>query len=790
MKRLGFLILLLLLFFSIRLNAVVRAVNSFDITLTAGQVYTEPLSSLFYTDIGQVKVIVRPDTLAYMQDNNLVIKASKSQGFDNLFLKAVNERGETAQTIISVFYKAKNKGYKFVYAGKSTDSVFVAGEFNGWNSTKDKLQFLNGQFEKVLDLVPGRYQYKFVVNGNWIADTANKNRVRNSFGGYNSLAIAGNPEGRISDFTTYDTGDRGKRITLVYQKNSFGQLAQAFVIFNNLLVRDTSILNDGNSRVFLTIQLPVIPVKSILKVFGVDTAGRISKVEKFVLNDSSAFVWQDAVIYFAMTDRFFNGDKSNDTPIKDPDLAKKANYMGGDWEGIIKKIDAGYFTDLGINVIWISPVNNNPSIAYRDALPPHRKFSGYHGYWPTSETKLEEHFGTPSKLKELMQDAHKHNIKIMLDLVAHHIVKNSELYKQHPDYFGSVYTAQGETNIRLFDKYPLTTWFDWFLPTFDFVHNKKAVDYMTDKAIYLVRTYDFDAFREDAVKHIPHNFWKELKRKLVEDIGLPDNRKILQIGETIDSRERIERYVNNDELDGQFDFPLYWSIRNVFAFGTGNFNDLNNELNASEQVYGDNPFMSDFLGNHDFPRFISYAAGQVSPNSNGKEIGWKNPPTVPGEDAYKKMYLAFSFILTQPRVPMIYYGDEIGMPGAGDPDNRRMMKFKNLAKVQVDLKRKVTRLLKMREQNRALRYGKRTTLSVGPDYYVYADYYFKNIIITALNRADSPKAVGITIPSYMYAHSKYISLIDGTKYSAGGDTGGKQLNIIIPAQSSLFLKGL
>ncbi len=126
--------------------------------------------------------------------------------------------------------------------------------------------------------------------------------------------------------------------------------------------------------------------------------------------------WYDAIIYSLMIDRFNNGDPSNDNPINHDSLFKPANYNGGDLQGIINKINEGYFNLLGINTVWISPIVDNTNNAYMEYPPPHRYYTGYHGYWPVSFQGVEEHFGDMNLAKEFVNKSHQNDINVLLTL--------------------------------------------------------------------------------------------------------------------------------------------------------------------------------------------------------------------------------------------------------------------------------------------------------------------------------------------------------------------------------------
>ena len=321
--------------------------------------------------------------------------------------------------------------------------------------------------------------------------------------------------------------------------------------------------------------------------------------------------------------------------------------------------------------------------------------------------------------------------------------------------FGTLDLPGGRKNIRLFDEYPLTTWFDNFNPTFDFEKNLDAQDYMITNAIWWIKEFNIDGFRLDAVKHVPHSFWVALRKKIREEIEIPQNKTFYMVGESISSREKIMEYVNAAELDGQFDFPLYWAIRDAFAWETQGYDRLESELKASQKIYK-NGLMSNILGNQDFTRFATLANGDVKPNSNDKDE--KIIVNNDSADTYNKLKLAWTFIMTNPGLPMIYYGDEIGLPGKGDPNNRRMMLF-NIDNSETDLLNYISKLTKIRQDNPALRSGINKTLFVEKDIYGYKLSYFNNEVIIILNRS------GKTISKSLDLNDDWQNAFTGQKQS-------------------------
>jgi alpha-amylase len=143
-----------------------------------------------------------------------------------------------------------------------------------------------------------------------------------------------------------------------------------------------------------------------------------NKISNSNLASKTAFVWEGANIYFLLTDRFHNGDSSNDINFdRSKKTGKLRGFEGGDIKGITQKIKEGYFTNLGINVIWMTPIVEQ----IHGETDEGTGFSyGYHGYWAKDWTKIDPNFGTKEDLKELVEVAHKNGIRILLDAVINH----------------------------------------------------------------------------------------------------------------------------------------------------------------------------------------------------------------------------------------------------------------------------------------------------------------------------------------------------------------------------------
>jgi glycosidase len=263
---------------------------------------------------------------------------------------------------------------------------------------------------------------------------------------------------------------------------------------------------------------------------------------------------------------------------------------------------------------------------------------------------------------------------------------------------------------------------------------------MTDSALFMIEEYNLDGFRHDATKHIPTLFWRTLTNKIKTKFP---NKFIYQIGETFGSRELIGSYVQTGQLDGQFDFNLYFDSRNVFAKDNSNFNDLHSSLMQSFKYYGDHSLMGNITGNHDIPRFISYASNGLSFNEDEKEAGWSREVKILDTLGYNRLRMLTAFITTIPGIPIIYYGDEIGLVGAGDPDNRKKMIFNDLNNFQNKTKENLKKLLDLRNNRMSLIYGGFNLIDVTSDLYIYERNYFEEKSIVIFNKSDEIKEVTI-----------------------------------------------
>lgn len=489
------------------------------------------------------------------------------------------------------------------------------------------------------------------------------------------------------------------------------------------------------------------------------------------------FDWRDAVLYFVFVDRFFNGDPSNDGPPVSG-VETPAQFQGGDWAGVTQKIEDGYFTDLGINALWLSvPADNTDAAGIGDDG---HLYSAYHGYWPRNLDATMSRFGTLGELVALVEAAHLREIKVIVDYAMNHVHVSAPVYQQNPGWFwpldnngahcvcGDGCGWDGAEGKRC--------WFRDYLPDFNF-NVAAARNFSVDNAIQWIQDTGIDGFRLDAVKHIEDSWILDLRARVQNDIETVTQQHFYMVGETFTGdKGTIAYYVDpTTMLDGQFDFPLRNALVSHVLMRQGSMYDLDGFLAGNDGFYGAG-IMSTFIGNHDVPRSVHFAQDNPTWNdawASGKEIAWSNQPGLPGGmSAFERMANGFAILFTLPGVPLVYYGDEVGMPGAGDPDNRRFMQWSSYSAGQTFLKDRIAKLAAIRAAHPSLRRGTRTTINVGQHTLCYRLQEGSDEVYVAVNRSDGAATIG-GLPS-----GSYVDEVDGS-------THGSDVNV--PARSARIL---
>jgi glycosidase len=651
--------------------------------------------------------------------------------------------------------------------------VSVAGSFNGWNAGAHPMEGDGtGRYQCTVHLPPGTYPYKIVVDGEWLPDLSNPEQVANGFGGFNSVL--------------HLSANRSKARFLKHAYRD-GNLVFAYYPASSpppdtiIVLGDGEVISSSYNHPMLTISSED---HSLIRILGTDAAGdplppcwtRLEEGRPLGLGETDTGI-HDSFVYCLFPDRFRNGDQSNDHPFCDPGVHGMVNYQGGDLAGVYETVVSGYFDWLGVNTLWLGPLypgpegvsispldytpemrecsvpvldslllaESDPYFGHREhpikegSLPTAMAYTGYHGYWPAGDRAIEPRFGDFELMDSMVASAHERGLRVILDLVPHHVHQEHPWATAHPDWFQPLQLPDGSLNLRHWDEHRLSTWFDPFLPTLDLSAQSPAVDSVVASAAWWLTTFSLDGFRHDATKHIPHSFWRALTKGLR---NAASERKILQLGETFGSRELVGSYVTPAEMDGQFDFNLYYASRPLFCGVSGSsFHNVIRELEQSLDVFGPLHLMANITGSHDQARFVTLAQGDIPPGANERAWGWTHLATVTDPSAYRRLQLFFLFNLSIPGIPVLYYGDEIGMPGGADPDNRRFMRFGE--DLTEDEKRHLTAMRALgtiRKNTPAYAFGDLVVLHAEEKALAMARTFFNQLAIVIFNLEDEPLA--------------------------------------------------
>ncbi len=625
--------------------------------------------------------------------------------------------------------------------GRSVGSVFVAGSFNDWNATATPLSDPDGDGTWTTELLlgPGEYAHKFIVDGEWdfAGGTAIPDSVVVDFytrwdGNFeNRNLIVGDCERPAIDVVAAESDADSLRVELQFiRAANAAELNPASLQVTVGGVPFDAEVNLETGRIVIEKTEITRYGKYSVRVNAADIEGRPVEEDIYLplWVEDEPFVWQDATMYFVFTDRFRNADPSDNRPLER--VPAIANYQGGDFLGVIQAIEDGYFESMGVNLLWLSPLLDNPDTPYVSS-DGRNGFSGFHGYWPVSARRIEDRWGDSEatgeeRLRELIQVAHANGIRVMFDVVLNHVHEDHEYLDNYPDWFtAAVCRCTNDPGPCNWNSNPIGCWFIDYLPDLNY-RNHAIVEQVTEDLEYLVTEFDVDSFRVDAAKHMDHVIMRRTSLRLRDRFERGDAPPIYLVGETFtggDGHGLIMDYVNPWELDGQFDFPLLYPVRDSFAFSVS-FRNLSAARFRSEAEYGPHyEWMSPFLGNHDIPR-----TAQLIFNNGGGIDPWANVPDPMANgwnestwNIVNRMSMAFAFVLTQPGIPLIYYGDEVGLYGGADPDNRRFMpSLSSLTAPQSELLTRVQRIGRARRDYDALRRGRFVELWVDDDLFVYA----------------------------------------------------------------------
>ena len=682
----------------------------------------------------------------------------------------------------SSFYRIKSNSTEFnYYAASNVDSVEVTGEWDNW--VRHNLTYSNGIYSIDLELDPGFYCYKIIIDQtDWILDPSNGYR-KYCDGIMNSGIVVENLSN--PSISIIEESQEVLNLKLDYTAGINGsEVSQIDVhLTHNFERQNVSYTwNEDDWTFDINVDFSVILHeygKYTLNVQASDAEGRKSNDLSYPFwFEESKFDWNGALIYMIMTDRFVNGNLSND-PVSISDASQGADWYGGDFAGVISMLESNYFEELGVSALWLTPFNSGAEGSFAASDNQHR-VSAYHGYWPVNAREVDSRLGTESELKELIALAHSKGIRILNDFVINHVHEDHEYYQNqnNSDWFrdGCVLGTSGcDWTERALDGV-----FSSYMPDVNW-QNPEASEKFLDDAIWWQKEYDLDGSRIDAVKHVEPSAISNLVVKFDEELenSLTD---YYLIGETamgwsgdnlIDNLPQynaINQYMGEGGLDGQGDFVLYHAVvDNVFRFGSKDYNHLDYWTLQSQENYLEGSLMTPYLGSHDTSRLISRLdSGGNNPDNKWVEQSLPQQPT--SSSPYIKSKNAFSWLLTIPGLPVIYMGDEYGEYGGSDPDNRHPFRtYNELNSNEQELLHSIQELGMVRKNSNDLQKGTYRSVYSDNNLLVFARETSSSETIVLINSGDGSRELTLNIGSEIYYYS-YLDIRNNLTLSSVDDS--------------------
>ena len=473
-------------------------------------------------------------------------------------------------------------------------------------------------------------------------------------------------------------------------------------------------------------------------IFADNQARVLSKATEFAISvdNYERPTWvRDAVIYHIFLDRFYPGEG---VPWKKP--INLSGFFGGTLRGAIQKLD--HIQSLGCNAIWLSPLFASPT---------------HHGYDATDYYTVEPRFGTNTELIELIDKAHRRDIRVILDFVANHWSNH------HPTF----QTAQREPDSEYRAWYTWQRWPDEYtsffgvkgMPQLNLKH-KPTSDYLLDCAQHWLRK-DVDGYRLDYAPGPPHTFWADF-RQACKAVN-PD---AFLFGEVVSHSEVIASYIPH--FDGCLDFLLADALRRTFVLETSTLLEFEAFLGAHEAYFSLDFSLPAFLDNHDMTRILYLARENKA-----------------------KVRLAALVLFTLSAPPVIYNGTEVGVsqrnPLGCFEEARLPMQWGDEA--DRELLAYFQRLGELRRQFSVISSGKRKVvhLDVQNGTYAYVQTSESRIVLIALNTSRWSQTIDIPMSSWQGRDLEIVptleDLLNGNRVTVSEDS----VSISLPAQSGAFV---
>lgn len=549
---------------------------------------------------------------------------------------------------------------------------------------------------------------------------------------------------------------RGNPLLLIYGD----QLDGAQVVTNSPMakVRNTEVSANGH---YLIVQLDLLAAAQpgaialvIKSPRGETTISYPIRAHRNIADGLKGLSSTD-VIYLLMPDRFADGDPANNNPPSAPNTYDRAQpkwYHGGDLKGVREKLP--YLKDLGVTAIWMTPFWDNDNASAADA---------YHGYGAIDMYAVDEHYGSMKDVQDLVAAAHKLGLKIVFDWVANHVGPHHPWVADPPTptwFHGSVqkhlapnyeFPPMADPHASDNMKRPITD--GWFADVLADLNqdDPRVAQYLLQNSIWWAEETGLDAFRLDTFPYVPRTFWANWHKPLHQVYPRIDT-----IGENFNGDPTVVAFFLggrtvqgvNTGLNTAFDFPMMFALRDVFN-GKEKVTKIA-EVLRKDWLYPNPAQLVPMLGNHDLNRFLTEASGNLQSLKN-----------------------ATALLLTIRGIPQLYYGDEIGMSGGGDPECRRDFPggfpndpsnaFTDAGRTaeQRDVFNWTQKLLTVRQQHTALTDGKLLDLAVNDTSYIFLRDNVTDRVIVAFNTADTLRKTTITLTNLPLSSSKTFTTLAG-----------------------------
>ncbi len=646
-------------------------------------------------------------------------------------------------------------------ASVNTD-VYALGSWDDFREAVPMPRYGDGWHMTRLNLPPGEHAYFVVEDGVRKLDAYNP---LSTWRGDDEASLALVPSCQTPEVQIDSVEVQGTRVSLsgtLWAVPGGAALSSSSIQAKTDDGRSFSVLSSDPETGKFALLSPDLPRgRYALTVTAADEDGLSASAKTSAFVEPQQAAWDQGLLYQVVIDRFRGDDGA---PLAPPSTL--TSRAGGTLYGVLSELKQGTFDALGVTALWLSPVYLNPDEPRegRDGHPT----TGYHGYWPLESRQVDPKIGGEAALRAVVAEAHARGIKVLLDLVPNHVYEANPRYLEHQgtgwfneDPAPCVCGTSGcswATHIQ-------SCWFTDYLPDVRW-QDRDALSAELDDTRFWAETFGVDGFRIDAVPMMPRGATRRLAHMLRSDIGRPGDYFLLGevfTGSGQEGIDDIRYFLGPSGLDSAFDFPVMWALRSVVAHGTGSFADLTAVLDASEVSYaGSGAVRGLMLGNHDTTRFLSEANGDAASDA------WLSPPAIPSDpDVYARHRLGLALVLTLGQMPVLYYGDEVGLPGASDPDCRRVLPAWDALSDQQEQTLAVARRLgTLRRCSKAMQSGARKNLASGKDSYIFVrNAGLRDVAIVLVSRATTPVTLSVNITDL--PSSAYVDALSGETFTPG-----------------------